>query len=373
MLLGASGGNGRVTCWTQGFVGSGRPDAGGCGRGVGFRVAGRGVRTDDGRGGQRETSLPNGPWQLETDEQHGNVRVRRRSVADAGRHGQLVDDDRVGSARVAQQLCVRRMRDDAVVQRRRRDDADRELRRARFSTNRASGTTMPSFNIEVYTTGVGSYTTFAFVPDAGSVVNSTWQSWDAMNPSDGVWYSSRNVGSGVFNCGPFSCSASWSQIMASYPNAKVVYGLGPNLGTGGTYTGNIDNFTVGLSGTTTVYDFEPDCTTTCYVDAANGNDNNTGLSGDPLPTIQAGINKVQSGGIAACCQRHVRRERRGQQVRRHRRHPAARPIVEPAVSNPNCGGAGGASLCTGASNVFLVQADNVTHQPAERRTVTTRH
>ena len=34
--------------------------------------------------------------------------------------------------------------------------------------------------------------------------------------------------------------------------------------------------------------------------------------------------------------------------------------VEPAVSNPNCGGAGGASLCAGASNVFLVQADNVT-------------
>ncbi len=178
---------------------------------------------------------------------------------------------------------------------------------------------MPTFNIEVYTTGVGSYTTFAFVPDAGSVVNSTWQSWDAMNPSDGVWYSSHNVGSGVFNCGPFSCSASWSQITASYPNAKVVYGLGPNLGTGGTFTGNIDNFTVGLSGTTTVYDFEPDCTTTCYVDAANGNDNNTGLSGDPLATIQAGINKVQSGGIRACCRRHVRRERRGQQVRRHRR------------------------------------------------------
>ena len=143
-------------------------------------------------------------------------------------------------------------------------------------TRRASATTRPSRSCPTR-----------------SVVNSTWQSWDAMNPSDGVWYSSRNVGSGVFNCGPFSCSASWSQIVASYPSAKVVYGLGPNLGTGGTFTGNIDNFTVGLSGTTTIYDFEPDCTTTCYVDAATGNDNNTGLSGDPLATIQAGVNKVR--------------------------------------------------------------------------------
>ncbi len=35
-------------------------------------------------------------------------------------------------------------------------------------------------------------------------------------------------------------------------------------------------------------------------------------------------------------------------------------IVEPAVSNPNCNDLGGGSLCTGASNVFLVQANDVT-------------
>ncbi|HVO26415.1 MAG TPA: NosD domain-containing protein [Candidatus Margulisiibacteriota bacterium] len=35
-------------------------------------------------------------------------------------------------------------------------------------------------------------------------------------------------------------------------------------------------------------------------------------------------------------------------------------IIRPAVSNPNCGGGGGGSLCAGASNVILVQADNVT-------------
>jgi hypothetical protein len=35
-------------------------------------------------------------------------------------------------------------------------------------------------------------------------------------------------------------------------------------------------------------------------------------------------------------------------------------IVHPAATNPNCGGAGGGSLCAGSSNVFLIQADNVT-------------
>ena len=37
----------------------------------------------------------------------------------------------------------------------------------------------------------------------------------------------------------------------------------------------------------------------------------------------------------------------------------ASTFVIPATSNPNCGGAGGGSLCAGASNVFLVQANNV--------------
>ena len=34
-------------------------------------------------------------------------------------------------------------------------------------------------------------------------------------------------------------------------------------------------------------------------------------------------------------------------------------IVKPAFSDPNCGGAGGGSLCPGSSNIMLVQADNV--------------
>ena len=50
--------------------------------------------------------------------------------------------------------------------------------------------------------------------------------------------------------------------MTAYPNAKVAFGLGPNVGTGGTFSGSIDNFVLGLDGTTTAFDFERvECTT----------------------------------------------------------------------------------------------------------------
>lgn len=41
-----------------------------------------------------------------------------------------------------------------------------------------------------------------------------------------------------------------------------------------------------------------DCTTTCYVDGASGNNANTGQLGDPVQTIQAGVNRVDPNGTA---------------------------------------------------------------------------
>jgi hypothetical protein len=136
-----------------------------------------------------------------------------------------------------------------------------------YSTYRASGGQIPSLNIEIYATGVGQYSSLVFVPNIASVVSSTWQTWDAMNPADGTWYSTTNLGSGVFNCAFQSagCNASWSQIVTDYPNAKIVYGLGPNIGTGGTFSGNVDNLTVGVSGATNVFDFEANAESTTVV------------------------------------------------------------------------------------------------------------
>jgi Fibronectin type III domain len=169
----------------------------------------------------------------------------------------------------------------------------------KFSVNRTSGGTYPSYNIETDYIGDGSsYTTFVFVP-SGPFTNGTWQTWDATNPADGTWYSTANTGIAPFDCNfqAAGCNASWAEIETAYPDARVKYGLGPNVGSGGTFTGNVDNFTFGSSsGTVHVYNFEPDCTTNCYVNAATGNDFNTGESGDPLQTIQAGVTKTTAGG-----------------------------------------------------------------------------
>jgi parallel beta-helix repeat protein len=227
-----------------------------------------------------------------------------------------------------------------------------------YSTYRTSGTSFPTFNIEVYSTGVGAYTTFVFVPTSGSRADNVWQSWNGLNPSDGAWYSTQTLATGVFTCPAQSCTASWSQIQADYPNAKVVFGLGPNVGTDTNFTGNIDNFTVGVSTNTKIYNFEPDCTTTCFV-APTGNDFNTGRANDPLKTIQAGVTKVTAGGtvnVAAGTYRENVNVPKAVTIT----GAGATTIVQPATSDPNCAGAGGGSLCAGSSNVFLVAASNVT-------------
>ena len=169
-----------------------------------------------------------------------------------------------------------------------------------FSAYRVGTGTYPSYNIETDYAGTGaSYTTFVFIPTAGLVVNNTWQTWDAMNPADGTWYSTTNTGAGtLFNCNfqAAGCNASWAQITAAYPTARIKYGVGPNLGTGGTFAGNIDNFTIGISNANTVYDFEPNCTTVCYVNGTTGHDGATGTATDPAKTVQEGVNLVTPGG-----------------------------------------------------------------------------
>ena len=105
------------------------------------------------------------------------------------------------------------------------------------------------------------------------------------------------------------------------------------------------------------------CTTTCYVNATTGNDANGGASpGDALKTIQVAGNRVSAGGTV-----HVAKGTYAENVVVATAQTIdgagqGRTIVIPALSNPNCGGAGGGSLCDGGlvSNVFLVQADNVT-------------
>ena len=95
------------------------------------------------------------------------------------------------------------------------------------------------------------------------------------------------------------------------------FGLGPNVGSGGNFVGNVDDFTVGTSApaNTTTFDFEPACTTVCYV-SNTGSDSSTGSSpSQAFLTIQHAVNTVTAGGTVNVADGHLQRVRDHQQGR----------------------------------------------------------
>ncbi len=140
-----------------------------------------------------------------------------------------------------------------------------DITKLQYSTYRHPSSTqpdvVPSFNIEIdpdkTTTSGSNYTRLVWEPagNGGGVVNSTWQSW---NPFAGNWYATSDLSAyGVLACAPFTCTATWSQIVAAMPNAIVRFGLGPSAGSGwSSFTGNVDRLVVGVNSNDVIYDFE---------------------------------------------------------------------------------------------------------------------
>lgn len=118
----------------------------------------------------------------------------------------------------------------------------------RLSSSTASAAQTISLNIEVDYVGDGStYTTLVFEPvyqagGAGAIGVDAWQTWDAYASGGAIWWSTRAI-PGV--CA-FTCYVTWSDIVASNPNAIVVGGLGVNIGSGwsGQFIGYADFLTV---------------------------------------------------------------------------------------------------------------------------------
>jgi hypothetical protein len=134
----------------------------------------------------------------------------------------------------------------------------------------------------------------------GTVPQNTWQHWNALG---GLWWASKTSVTGSNGLCPQSNPCTWSQVQMNWPTARIrpdavglVFKAGSNWAG---FNGNVDNFTIGLSGTNTTYDFEPEtqCTTVCYVNGATGND---GYGGDTpataKKTIQAAVSQVSAGG-----------------------------------------------------------------------------
>lgn len=92
--------------------------------------------------------------------------------------------------------------------------------------------------------------------DNGTVVQNSWQEWDALNSGNAVW----RYSGGTFPGG--GTTKTWNQILADYPGVRIRVTdsfLGIRVGEPypDGYTENIDAFKFGTSSGTTFFDFEP--------------------------------------------------------------------------------------------------------------------
>ena len=67
-----------------------------------------------------------------------------------------------------------------------------------YSVYRSSGTSYPTFNIEVLSSGSGGYTSFVFIPTASLETSNEWQTWNPMDSGPGnvvvePWVARRTV------------------------------------------------------------------------------------------------------------------------------------------------------------------------------------
>jgi len=155
-----------------------------------------------------------------------------------------------------------------------------DLTTLQYSTYQAPSSASPDFLVPSLQFGVdadnnGTFDgTLVFEPvytaGNGGVVKGQWQSWDALQ---GRWWSTRALppGPGLPNgmCA-FDCYLPWSQVVAAYPDAKLVSNglkgiqvvagqnsVGP---TWQGFDGNVDAVQIGVAGNATSFDFEPGTT-----------------------------------------------------------------------------------------------------------------
>lgn len=134
-----------------------------------------------------------------------------------------------------------------------------------------------------------------------TVVKGSWQTWDPM--TQGKWWGTHSSINFVGGCS-IASPCTWIEVLTKFPNAGIHGVFGAVLFKAGSgwpagFDGNVDAFTIGVSGSNTTYDFEPEtpCTTVCYADAVNGNDSFGGdTPASAKKTIQAALDAVSVNG-----------------------------------------------------------------------------
>ena len=100
-----------------------------------------------------------------------------------------------------------------------------------------------------------------YVPsDNGTVLQNTWQEWDAVDGGRALWKYSGAMWPGTVT--PGSTTRTWNDILISYPGVRVRVTdswMGVRVGEpyADGYTENIDAFKFGVGEDVTVFDFEP--------------------------------------------------------------------------------------------------------------------
>ena len=208
----------------------------------------------------------------------------------------------------------------------------------------------------------------SFVPaQNGTVLQDTWQEWDAINWGGALWGYSGTTW--PITGEPGSTLKTWSQILSDYPSARIrvtdaFVGLRVGEPYSNGYTEDIDSFTFGTNSAETIFNFEdtPQCTTVCYVNATTGNDAFDGSTAtSPKRTIQGGVNQVSpSGTVNVAAGTYTENVTIPKALTLAGAGQGSTTVV-PAVSIPNpCAGSSLCGSATAASNIVLVQASDVT-------------
>ena len=137
-----------------------------------------------------------------------------------------------------------------------------DIRSMSYHTYRTAGQLqqVAAINLQVDINGAapGGFTTLVFEPvyntSQGAVVSGVWQSWDAYNGGNAIWWSSNPIPSAP-NRDTF---VPWSTIVAANPDAVVIGGYGVNQGSGnpGLVTA-VDALHFDTPTSAVTWDFEP--------------------------------------------------------------------------------------------------------------------
>jgi hypothetical protein len=133
-------------------------------------------------------------------------------------------------------------------------------------TGGASATESPYLNFNVDFTGSSNdfQKRLVYVPSAnGPVPQDAWNTFDTINGGNAKWtWSGFDSNGGKWPDNNTNRYRTWSEIRTSFPSARILPGdgwLGVRVGEPGptNYIGNVDSFTWGTAGKTTIFDFEP--------------------------------------------------------------------------------------------------------------------